>query len=63
VHYLLASGDKAIPLATQERIVARIKKDGGSVRTELLEGSSHSPFLSRVEETVAFLRRSAGEEV
>ncbi|KAJ9614187.1 hypothetical protein H2200_002323 [Cladophialophora chaetospira] len=63
VHYLLASEDRAVTLPTQESIVERIRKEGGEVRTEMLEGSSHSPFLSRVEETVGFLRRSAGEQV
>ncbi len=63
VHFLHASEDKAMTLATQESVVERIRASGGRVRTEMVEGSSHSPFLSRVEETVAFLRRSAGEEM
>lgn len=62
VFYLLCADDRALPPATQERIVQRIKDDGGSVTTEVLAGSSHSPFLSRVDETAAFVRRSAGEE-
>jgi len=55
--------DKALPMTTQERIVQRIRDEGGNVRTEVLEGCSHSPFLTKVQETVAFLRRSAGDEV
>jgi pimeloyl-ACP methyl ester carboxylesterase len=63
VHYLVATGDKAIPVATQERMLERIRKEGGQGSTERLEGASHSPFLARVEETVGFLRRAAGEDV
>ena len=63
VHYLVCGDDRAIPMATQERIVETMRAHGGKVRTELLEGSAHSPFLTRVEETAAFLRRSAGEAV
>jgi pimeloyl-ACP methyl ester carboxylesterase len=64
VHYLVAEADKAIPLATQERIISTIEEQGGGkVRVERLEGCAHSPFLSRVEETVAFIRRSAGEKI
>ncbi|KAI1625381.1 Alpha/beta hydrolase fold-1 [Exophiala viscosa] len=65
VHYLLADEDRAVKLATQERMV-NILKAGlveGQVRTEMLRGCGHSPFLSRVEETTAFLRKSAGENV
>ena len=63
VHYLMANEDRAIPLATQERIVAWIRDEGREVFTELLDGSSRSPFLSRVNKMVRFLRRSAGEDV
>ena len=63
VHFLLCGDDQAMEFSVQESVVARIKSAGGTIRTETLKGSSHSPFLSRVEETVGFLRRSAGEEV
>jgi pimeloyl-ACP methyl ester carboxylesterase len=63
VHYLVCGDDRAIPRGIQEKMVETIRNDGGKVRTEVLEGCSHSPFLSRVDETVAFLRRSAGEAV
>lgn len=68
VHFLLATADRAVPLATQRDIVAGLalpSKGGGErgVRTETLDGASHSPFLSRVVETTDFLRRCAGEEI
>jgi len=65
VHYLLADDDKAIALSTQERMVDTLKMGvvQGQVMTEVHRGCGHSPFLSRVEETTAFLRRSAGENV
>ncbi|OQV11385.1 hypothetical protein CLAIMM_15227, partial [Cladophialophora immunda] len=64
VHYLLATDDQALTFATQQRIVARMRADGATgLRTEVFRGCGHSPFLSRVGETVAFLRRSAGEDV
>ncbi|OAP55994.1 hypothetical protein AYL99_10146 [Fonsecaea erecta] len=63
VHYLLVEDDRAIKFPTQQAIVARMREDGADPRTESLPGCGHSPFLSRIEETVAFLRRSAGEDV
>ncbi|KIW94800.1 uncharacterized protein Z519_04777 [Cladophialophora bantiana CBS 173.52] len=66
IHYLMATDDRAMDFAKQERVVARMRAADGAVlpiRTEVLQGCGHSPFLSRVEETVAFLRRSAGEDV
>ncbi|KAK5191521.1 hypothetical protein LTR96_010361 [Exophiala xenobiotica] len=64
LHYLMAGADKAIPLETQERMVDTLRSTAvGEIRTEMVEGCGHAPFLSRVEETVAFLRRTAGETV
>ncbi|ETI19569.1 hypothetical protein G647_09403 [Cladophialophora carrionii CBS 160.54] len=63
VHYLLARDDQALKFHMQEAIVRRIRDRGHVVRTEVLDGCGHSPFLSRVPETVAFVRRSAGEDV
>jgi dienelactone hydrolase len=63
VHFLLARDDQAMKFATQESMVQRIRDRGRVVRAEVLDGSSHSPFLSRVHETAAFIRRSAGEDV
>ena len=75
IHFLMCTDDQAMKLATQERVVAWLNEemekivvaaeDGRvrKVRTEVLDRCGHSPFLSRVDETVAFLRRSAGEVV
>ncbi|ETI27057.1 hypothetical protein G647_10156 [Cladophialophora carrionii CBS 160.54] len=63
VHFLLAREDQAMKFATQESVVQRITDRGRVVRTEVLDGCSHSPFLSRVAETVAIVRRSAGEDI
>ncbi|KIW63240.1 hypothetical protein PV04_10103 [Phialophora macrospora] len=63
VHFLMPRDDRAMNFATQESVVQRIRDSGRVVRTEVLDGSSHSPFLSRLQETVAFVRRSAGEDV
>jgi hypothetical protein len=63
VHYLLATHDAAIAYSIQQRMVSLLQPTAVGVRTETLQDSSHSPFLSRVQETADFLRRSAGEEV
>ncbi len=64
LHYLITGADKAIPPETQERMLNTLRpKAVGEIRTEIVEGCGHAPFLTRVEETVAFLRRTAGEMV
>ncbi|KAL6241778.1 hypothetical protein RBB50_011311 [Rhinocladiella similis] len=64
LHYLLCGDDRAISLETQRSILAALEPTAKqSIRTEVIEGSGHAPFLTRVDETVAFLRRSAGEVV
>lgn len=64
VHYLMAGDDLAIPIRIQHKIVDSLRPTACTeIRTELLEGCGHAPFLTRVDETVAFLRRSAGETV
>jgi len=60
-HYLFCSKDQAMPIEAQKAMVAQAETSSGKrFRTEELE-CSHSPFLSVPEETVGFLRRSAGE--
>jgi hypothetical protein len=64
VHYLVAKADKAISLATQEKLIRTIEEHGGDkMRVESLQGCVHSPFLSRVDETASFIRSSAGEAI
>lgn len=62
VYYLLAEDDRAITLARQQIIVEKLRSTGVKVQTELMRGVSHSPFLSRVDETVGFLTRCAEAE-
>ncbi|KAJ4369969.1 hypothetical protein N0V83_005733 [Neocucurbitaria cava] len=59
--YLLCEDDQAIPAAGQEAMIAGVKDLGGVIEVTRLK-ASHSPFLSRPEETVEWIRRAAGEE-
>lgn len=59
--YLHALQDQAIPIAVQRRMVAEFAK-GYPIRTETLD-ASHSPFHSKVDETVDAIRRAAGEKI
>lgn len=52
--YLFCKLDKAIPIQAQEGMIAAVREAGASVTTKYLE-SAHSPFLSRPEETAAFI--------
>ncbi|KAK6385615.1 hypothetical protein LTS17_001185 [Exophiala oligosperma] len=62
LHYLLCGDDKAIPLERQRSILATLEPTAKhKIRTEIIEDSGHAPFLTKVDETVAFVRRSAGE--
>ncbi|KAK7185317.1 alpha/beta-hydrolase [Paraphaeosphaeria sporulosa] len=60
-YYLICEDDLAIPVAGQEAMTAMVKNMGGELRTERLK-SSHSPFLSHVDETVSWIRGVAGED-
>lgn len=51
VSYIVATQDHAIPVQFQEALIEAAKKAGASITPKLLE-SGHSPFLSRVDETV-----------
>lgn len=62
IHYLHCSDDNALTPAQQRMIIDNLKNDGGSVRIEEIN-ADHSPFLSAVERTSDFLRRSAGEQL
>ena len=61
-HYLVCEDDQAIPLPQQEFMTGMVKEKGGEIQTTRFK-SSHSPFLSRPEETVEWIRRVAGEEI
>lgn len=66
--YLICEQDNAIPAGFQKKMVADANEDlekRGSkltIRTEVVD-SGHSPFLTMPEETAAFIRRTAGEEL
>lgn len=57
--YLLCTKDHAIPLVAQRAIVDMANANGGRIQTETLE-SSHSPFLSKPQETADFIIRATG---
>ncbi|KAL1602474.1 hypothetical protein SLS60_005890 [Paraconiothyrium brasiliense] len=61
-HYLICEDDQAIPVAAQEAMTGMVKDMGCELWTEKIK-SSHSPFLSHVDETVAWIRKVAGEDV
>ncbi|KAG4439099.1 hypothetical protein IFR05_005441 [Cadophora sp. M221] len=60
--YLLCEDDRAIPPRVQEAMVETCRKEGAGMDIVRVV-SGHSPFLSRVEETVRWLRGVAGEDV
>ncbi|CAD6588794.1 MAG: hypothetical protein CYPHOPRED_004519 [Cyphobasidiales sp. Tagirdzhanova-0007] len=57
--YLVCTEDMAIPGFFQEKMLADAK-EGSFFLVERMD-CSHSPFLSKIEETATFLRRTAGE--
>ena len=54
--YLYCSIDETLPLAAQEFVVAEAKKAGAPVLLEWTVHAGHSPFLSKIEETAAFVQ-------
>lgn len=57
--YLLCEKDQAIPGFAQEATVKNAEAKGGVIEVTRL-ASSHSPFLSRLDETVDWFREVAG---
>ncbi|KAF2250569.1 alpha/beta-hydrolase [Trematosphaeria pertusa] len=60
--YLLCEEDIPIPPFAQELMTGQVREMGGEIEITRIK-SGHSPFLSRVDETVAWIRRAAGEDV
>ncbi|OJJ05153.1 hypothetical protein ASPVEDRAFT_834030 [Aspergillus versicolor CBS 583.65] len=60
VSYILTTHDNALPVHAQEALVAASKKAGASITSKRLD-SGHSPFLSRVDETVNLFLEAIGE--
>lgn len=59
--YLYCLKDLAIPMAVQKLMVEETAK-GCAFRTEVVD-ASHSPFISKPDETALAIRRAAGEHV
>ncbi|OAL01997.1 alpha/beta-hydrolase [Phaeosphaeriaceae sp. SRC1lsM3a] len=60
--YLLCEDDLAIPILGQEAMTDKVKELGGDIEVTRVK-SGHSPFLSKVEETAAWVEgvvRKAG---
>jgi len=62
VSFLLCHQDQAWPYSMQEGHVKMLSDAGIKIRSEVAE-SSHSPFLSLPQQTAAFVRNAAGEDV
>ncbi|KAF2640858.1 alpha/beta-hydrolase [Massarina eburnea CBS 473.64] len=60
--YLLCEDDQAIPCSAQEAMTEMVRQRGGDIEVERIK-SGHSPFLSQPENTVAWVRKVAGEKV
>lgn len=58
--YLLCTRDNALPFPAQQGMVQMAMAAGAKVNTESVD-AGHSPCLSKVEETSAFIRKVAGE--
>lgn len=59
--YLYTLQDQAIPMFVQKMMVEETAK-GYDLRTDTVD-ASHSPFLSKVDDTANAIRRAAGENV
>jgi hypothetical protein len=57
--YLLCEDDLAIPATGQEAMTKGVKDMGGDIEVTRIK-SGHSPFLSKLDETVEWIRRVAG---
>lgn len=58
--YLLCKKDNALPFPAQQGMVQMAIAAGAKISTETVD-AGHSPFLSKVEETSAFIRKAANE--
>lgn len=57
--YIICEKDNAIPVEAQEEMT----KQGGNKFTVVRLDASHSPFLSKLDETVTLIRKAIGESV
>lgn len=58
--YLLCEDDLAIPAAAQEGMIKGVEEAGGGEIEVTRIKSGHSPFLSKPDETAAWLQKVAG---
>ncbi|KEF63618.1 uncharacterized protein A1O9_01596 [Exophiala aquamarina CBS 119918] len=70
IYYLIAEEDKAFSPEVQRMIIdqanearLQVNPDGGKLVVVESVQASHSPFLSKLDETAAWIRRSLGETV
>ncbi|KAH6868194.1 Alpha/beta hydrolase fold-1 [Alternaria rosae] len=59
--YLVCEEDKSMPVIAQDKMIEVVRAEGAEVQVTRL-ACGHSPFLSRVQETVQWVRRVAGED-
>jgi pimeloyl-ACP methyl ester carboxylesterase len=57
--FVFCTEDRAIPLQVQEGMVAGAEQQGAKFGRVVLEGSSHSPMISRPDEVAEVIRRIA----
>ncbi|KPI35478.1 uncharacterized protein AB675_10941 [Cyphellophora attinorum] len=62
VHWLFCSNDHACMPDWQRLNIKKMREDGANVRVEEIN-ADHSPYLSAIERTSDFIRRSAGESI
>jgi pimeloyl-ACP methyl ester carboxylesterase len=60
--YLVCTKDLAIPEFGQDAMIKAAKEAGADIDVTRLD-CGHSPFLSRPDETVAWIKKVAGEKV
>lgn len=58
----MCEDDRAIPVQVQDAMVQKCREEGAEMETERV-WSGHSPFLSKTEEVVGWLRGVAGVRV
>jgi hypothetical protein len=58
--YLLCEDDQALVAAVQEAMIAHVRDEGVQVEVTRIR-AGHSPFLSRIEETAAWIEGLGGE--
>jgi hypothetical protein len=62
VSYLVCTNDNGISASKQDAIITAARAEGGVVHPTRLE-TGHSPFLSRPEKVVEWIRRAVQDEL